>query len=315
MTDRSPPIVVIAGPTGVGKSALALEIAERMSMEIVCADSRQVYRYLDIGTGKPTVEERARVPHHLVDYIDPDQPYSVARYRDDGDIVLADLGVRGIDALVVGGTGHYVQALVDRIEPPRVPPRPDLRAELERRASEGGAAELHAELRRLDPETAAAVPAENIRRVIRALEVIDATGRPFSEVGRRRGQPRAALRLVLTMPRVELYRRQDIRVQRMMEAGWLEEVRKLLARGYDRRLPAFSSTGYRELAAVVEGELGLEEAIQKVKWRTHAYARRQYIWLRRQPGYEWIDADPGGYARAAALVEAYLAGSLRRDDG
>jgi tRNA dimethylallyltransferase len=308
-----PRIAVIAGPTGVGKSALALEVAERLGLAIVSADSRQVYRYLDIGTAKPTPAERARVPHHLVDYVEPDEPYSVARYRDDGDAALADLGSRGVGALVVGGTGHYVQALVDRIEPPRVPPQAVLRAALERLVADRGAEALHAELAAVDPESAAVIPAENVRRVIRAVEVARVTGRPFSEVGRRRSEPRAALRLALTLPREELYRRVDARVDEMIRHGWLDEVRDLLARGYDPSLPALSSTGYRELIAYLQGETSLVDAVQRAKWSTHAYVRRQYVWLRRQPGYEWIPADRSGYARAAALVERYLTTGERTD--
>jgi tRNA dimethylallyltransferase len=306
-TGTGPRIVVIAGPTGVGKSALALDVAERLGLEIVSADSRQVYRYLDIGTAKPTPAERARVPHHLVDYVDPDEPYSVARYRDDGEAALADLASRGRAALVVGGTGHYVQVLVDRIEPPRVPPQAALRSALERVAAERGAEALHAELRAVDPESAAAIPPENVRRVIRALEVARVTGRPFSELGRRRSEPRPALRLALTLPRDELHRRVDARVDEMIRRGWVDEVRDLLARGYDPSLPALSSTGYRELIAYLRGETSLSDAVQRAKWSSHAYVRRQYVWLRRQPGYEWIPADRSGYARAAALVDRYLA--------
>lgn len=307
MEVRQPPIVVLTGPTSVGKSALAVRLALRFPLEIVSADSRQVYRYLDIGTAKPTVEERARVRHHLVDYVDPADSYSVARFRDDGDAVLADLAAGGRAALVVGGTGHYIQALVERIEPPRVPPDPTLRADLERRAADRGAEALHGELAAVDPSSAERIPASNVRRVIRALEVTLVTGRPFSEISRRREPPRAALKLALTMPRDELYRRVDDRVDRMLAAGWVEEVRNLLARGYGPALPAMSSTGYRELVRHLRGELELEDAVRRIKWASHAYVRRQYVWLRRQDGYEWIEADASGYARATARVQEYLA--------
>jgi tRNA dimethylallyltransferase len=304
-----PTIAVIAGPTGVGKSAFALGLAARLGLEIVSADSRQVYRYLDVGTAKPTPEERARVRHHLADYVEPDEPYSVARYRDDGEAVLAGLAARSRAALVVGGSGHYIQALVDRIEPPRVAPQPRLRAELERLATEHGAATLHAQLAAADPQAARTIPPENIRRVVRALEVIRVTGRPFSKIGRRRREPRQALRLALTMDREALYRRADARVDGMIEAGWLDEVRALLERGYDPSLPALSSTGYCELIAHLRGELSLSDAVQRTKWATHAYIRRQYVWLRRQPGFEWIEHQPNRLKRAAALVERHLAGA------
>lgn len=312
--DHQPPIVVLTGPTGVGKSALGLDLAERFGMEIVSADSRQVYRHLDIGTAKPAPEERARVRHHLVDYVEPDEPYSVTHFRDDGDAVLADLATRGCGPLVVGGTGHYIQALIDRIEPPRVAPRPELRARLEHLTAELGPEALHARLREIDTEAARQIPAENVRRVIRALEVIEVTGQPFSRVGRRRDRPRAALRLALTMPRAALYRRVDARLDDWVRAGWLDEVRWLLARGYAPALPALSSTGYRELIAHLRGDLTLQEAVQRAKWATHAYIRRQYIWLRRQPEYEWIEAGPTGYALAATLVDRYLTGDGRDRD-
>lgn len=307
MGDETPPIVVLAGPTGVGKSRVALELAGDRGLEIVSADSRQVYRRLDIGTAKPSPEERARVPHHLVDYVEPDEPYSVARYREDGDLVLADIHARGLGALVVGGSGHYVQALVDRIEPPRVAPRPELRAELEGFAAERGPVALHAELAAVDPDAAGAIPPANVRRVVRALEVVRATGRRFSELGRRRQPPYDALRLALTMPRAALYERVDARTDQMLRAGWIEEVRGLLGRGYDPGLPALSSTGYRELIAHLHGDLSLEDAVQRIKWSTHAYIRRQYIWLRRQPSYAWIEVDADGLRRAASLVSRHLA--------
>ena len=305
---RPVPIVVLAGPTGVGKSALAITLAERFGFEIVSADSRQVYRQLAIGTARPTEAERAGVPHHLVDYVNIDEPYSVARFRADGDAVLADLARRGIGALVVGGTQHYVEALVDRIEPPQVPPDPALRAALEREAAERGAEALHARLAAVDPASAATIPAANVRRVIRALEVTSITGRPFSELSRRRGTPLPALRLALTMPRAELYRRVDARVDAMLAAGWLDEIGAVLTAGYAPDLPALSSTGYRELISALRGETPLEEAIQRTKWATHAYIRRQYVWLRRHGGYEWIEQGPAASEVAAARIERFLGG-------
>ena len=303
----TPKLVVIAGPTGVGKSSIALDLAERLGLEILSADSRQVYRQLDIGTAKPSAAERARVPHHLVDYVDPDEPYSVARFRADGDRALAELAGRSPGALVVGGTGHYIQALVDRIEPPAVEPRPAFRAELEALAESEGSAAVHGRLADLDGEAARSIPVSNVRRVIRALEVIRATGRPFSEIGRSRSEPLPGLRLALTMRRETLYHRVDERVDRMLAAGWLDEVRSLLDAGYDPCLPALSSTGYGELIAHLRGSLTFEEAVRRIKWATHAYVRRQYSWLRGQPDFQWIEVDSAGYAPAAALVERYVA--------
>ncbi|MCC6177847.1 MAG: tRNA (adenosine(37)-N6)-dimethylallyltransferase MiaA [Chloroflexi bacterium] len=308
---RSGPLVVITGPTGVGKTALSIALAGHFGGEVVSADSRQVYRYMDIGTAKPTPRQRAQAPHHLIDYVDPDEPYSVVRYRDDADAVLADLGRRGQIGWIVGGTWHYLQALVDRIEPPRVAPDPALRAALEREAAERGPAALHARLAALDPVAAAAIDPANVRRVVRAIEVTQALGEPFSAAGRRRSEPLPALRLVLTLPRPRLYELVDRRVDEMVAAGWLDEVRALLARGYDEGLPSMSSTGYREMLAALKGRMPLAEAVQRTKWSTHGYIRRQEVWLRRQGGYEWIEAGPDGYARAAALVERFLTETRR----
>jgi tRNA dimethylallyltransferase len=186
MSDPSPRpiprIVVLTGPTGVGKTALAVELVERFGGEVVSADSRQVYKYLDIGTAKPDPDELRRARHHLIDYVDPAEPYTVTRYRDDADAVLADLAARDQTAWVVGGSWHYIQALVDRIEPPQVPPNPELRAALEREAAERGPEALHARLAALDPVAAAQIERRNVRRVVRALEVTLTLGRPFSEV-------------------------------------------------------------------------------------------------------------------------------------
>ena len=305
MGRRIPPIVVLTGPTGVGKTALAVELVERFGGEIVSADSRQVYRYLDVGTAKPNSDELRRASHHLIDYVDPADPYSVTRYREDADRVLDDLATRGQTAWVVGGSWHYIQALIDRIEPPQVAPRPELRAELEREAAEQGPEAVHARLAALDPAGAAMIDRRNVRRVIRAVEVSLALGRPFSEVGRARGTPRPALRMVLTMPRQEIYARVDARVDAMIADGWVDEVRGLLLRGYDESMPSLSSHGYREMMAVARGTMTLEQAAQQTKWAIHAYVRRQSSWLRSQPGYHWIEAGPDAVVRAADRVEGY----------
>ena len=303
----SPRIVVLTGPTGTGKTALAVELVERFGGEIVSCDSRQVYKYLDVGTAKPSEDELRRAPHHLVDYVDPAEPYAVTRYRDDADAVLADLAARGQTAWVVGGSWHYIQALIDRIEPPQVPPNPELRAELEREAATSGPEAIHDRLAALDPVAAAAIDRRNVRRVVRALEVTLTLGRPFSEVGRVRGAARPALKLALSMPRDEVYARVDTRVDQMVAAGWLDEVRDLIERGYDESMPSLSSHGYREMMAVVRGTTSLEEAAQKTKWAVHAYIRRQTSWLKSQPDYQWIDTGPDALSQSAALVPSHLA--------
>jgi tRNA dimethylallyltransferase len=309
-----PPLVLLAGPTGVGKSALALELAERLDGEIISADSRQVYRGMAIGTAQPSPEELARVPHHLVACLAPDQPFSAAQFVDVAEQALATIAGRGRLALLIGGTYHYVQALLDRLELPRVPPRWEYRRQLEGLVATAGSGALYARLEELDPAAAAEISPANPRRLIRALEVIEATGRPFSEVGRRKGQPREALRLALTMPRAELYARIDARVDAMIGAGWLDEIRALLAAGFDPRLPALTSTGYRELIRHLHGEVALDEAIRLVKYSTHAYARRQYAWLRRDPRIEWLEQGPDLVETAHDRVRRYLANRVRRED-
>jgi tRNA dimethylallyltransferase len=306
MSRLLPKIVVLTGPTGVGKTALAVHLVERFGGEVVSADSRQVYKYLDVGTAKPDPDELRRARHHLIDYVDPAEPYSVTRYREDADAVLDDLAARGQIAWVVGGSWHYIQALIDRIELPQVPPNPELRAELEREAAELGPQALHARLAALDPAAGTMIEARNVRRVVRALEVTLTLGRPFSEVGRARGTPLPALRLVLSMPRDEIYRRVDARVDAMIAAGWLDEVRSLIARGYDESMPSLSSHGYREMMAVARGTLSLEEAAQQTKWAIHAYVRRQTSWLKQQPGYQWLEAGPDAWGRASEDIEPFL---------
>ena len=306
MSRERPAIVVLTGSTGVGKTALAVDLVERFGGEVVSADSRQVYRYLDVGTAKPSPDELARARHHLVDYVDPAEPFSVTRYREDADRVLDDLTARGQIAWVVGGSWHYIQALVDRIEPPRVAPRPELRAELEREAAERGPDALHARLATLDPAAAAMIERRNVRRVIRALEVTLTLGRPFSEVGRARGAALPALRIILTMPRAEVYARVDARVDAMVAAGWVDEVRGLIEKGYDESMPSLSSHGYREMMAVARGTISLEEAAQKTKWAIHSYIRRQTSWLKRQPEYHWIQAGPAALDEASRLVAHHL---------
>ena len=306
-----PRIVVLTGPTGVGKTALAVDLVERFGGEVVSADSRQVYKYLDIGTAKPSPDELARAPHHLVDYVDPAEPFSVTRYREDADRVLDDLAARGQIAWVVGGSWHYIQALIDRIEPPQVPPRPELRAELEREAAErrpGGAARPTGGARpgrRRDDRAAQRPPGDPGARSDADARAAVLGGRP------RAREPLPAVRMVLSMPRAEVYARVDARVDAMIAAGWLDEVRGLIARGYDESMPSLSSHGYREMMAVGRGTMTLEEAAQKTKWAIHAYVRRQDLWLKKQPEYHWIAAGPDALGAATRLVEPYLESHMR----
>ncbi|MGE5619222.1 MAG: tRNA (adenosine(37)-N6)-dimethylallyltransferase MiaA [Sphingomonadaceae bacterium] len=306
-----PPIIVITGPTAVGKSAVALELAARFGAEIVSADSRQIYRHLDIGTAKPTVAEREAVPHHLLDLVEPDEPYSVASFRSDADRVLTDIARRGRVAFLVGGSPHYVQAVVERLEIPPVPPQPELRGRLEEYARIHGADALHARLREVDPAAADQIAPTNVRRVIRALEVCQVTGEPFSQVGRRRGAPLPALRLGITDDRARLYERIDRRLDLQIEAGLIEEARSVLEMGFSPNLPPLKGLVYREAVAVVQGRMGLADALRRMKETTHAFVRRQYTWFRRDPEIQWMEAGPGLPRRVADAVARHLDATSR----
>lgn len=306
MSDR-PRLIALVGPTAVGKTALALALAERLPAEIVSADSRLLYRGLDIGTAKPSEGERARVPHHLIDRADPGESWSLALFQQAAARAIAGIAACGRLPLLVGGTGQYVAAILDGWLPPALPADPALRAALEDEARRAGPQALHERLRALDPESAARIDPRNVRRVIRALEVCQRTGAPASRQPRRGPAPYRDLRIGLTLPRPELYARLDARIEGMLAAGWVEEVRALLARGLAPDLPSMSAIGYRELAAHVRGELELEEAVRRIRRASRALVRRQANWFKAGDArIRWFEARPG----AAEAVEAYVRGWL-----
>lgn len=304
---RFPPIIMITGPTAVGKSAVAMALALRIGAEIVSADSRQVYRYLDIGTAKPAREEQERVRHHVYCVVDPDEPYSAALFRRDAEAALIDITCQGRVALVVGGTYHYLQVLLDRLEIPAVPPDQHFRRDMELLAAEHGPEALHARLAAVDPVAAQGIAAANVRRVVRALEVHRATGQSFSAVGRRRGTPVEALRLAITTDRPNLYRRIDDRVEQQIRDGLFDEARRVLEMGFDPGLPPLAGLVYREAIGVVAGRMTPAEAAKRMKETTHAFARRQYTWFRRDPRLDWIELGPDTEEQVARRVEGYLA--------
>jgi len=286
-------LTAIVGPTAVGKTALAVAMAARVGGEIVSADSRQVYRQMDIGTAKPTAAERAAAPHHLIDIVDPDEEFSLATYQELALAAIDDIAARGRVPLLVGGTGQYLAALLEGWQIPRVPPQPELRAALEREAAERGAEALHARLAAVDPVAAARIPPANLRRVIRALEVHAVTGRPISDQQTRVPPPFAVRTIWLTRPRDELYARADARVDAMVAAGLADEVAGLLRRGYGWELPAMSSLGYAQLRPYLEGAASLADCVERLKFDTHAFIRRQGAWFRRLPGLEvWTPDHP-----------------------
>jgi len=286
MSERK--LIAIVGPTASGKTRLAVELARRLDSEIIGADSRQVYRRMDIGTAKPTPEERAAARHHLIDVVDPDEPFSLGRWLEMANEALEDVWSRGKQPLMVGGTGQYVWALLEGWRVPRVPPQNGVRAALEARPP----AELIGELRRVDPEAGAFLDPRNARRVIRALEVYHATGRPFSFWRTKESPTFESLIVGLRLSRDELYRRIDGRVEAMFEGRLVEEVRGLLAMGYSRDLPAMSGIGYREACAYLAGEIDLETAVERTKTGTHRLARHQNSWFKAgDERMHWIEAS------------------------
>jgi tRNA dimethylallyltransferase len=302
-----PPLVVVVGPTAVGKTALSVRLAEEVGGEIVSADSRQVYRGMDLGTAKATVDEWARVPHHLVDVVDPDQTLSLAQYQEMAYVAIDGILARGGVPFLVGGTGQYVRAVVEGWQVPRVPPDRELRRELYAQAEEDGAEALHARLQALDPVAAARIDPRNVRRVVRALEVSLITGRPISEQQRRSPPPYRILTIGLAMPRPQLYRRIDQRVERMIEAGLEEEIRRLVAAGYGFDLPAMSGVGYGQFAPYLAGEATLHDVAREIKRATRRFVRHQGNWFRRDdPRIRWFDASPDPFAAVAALVREFL---------
>lgn len=287
------PLIAIVGPTAVGKTALAIAMARRIGGEIVSADSRQIYRRMQIGTAKPTPAERAAAPHHLIDIVDPDEPFSLADFQDRAAAAIAAIAARGRTPLLVGGTGQYLAALLEGWQLPRVPPQPALRAELEREAAERGADALHARLAAVDPAAAAQIAASNVRRVIRALEVHAVTGQPISAQQRRVPPPYAISTIWLVRTREQLYTRADARVDAMVAAGLADEVAGLVARGYSWELPAMSSLGYIQLRPYVEGAASLAACVERLKFDTHSFIRRQDAWFRRLPNLaRWTPDHP-----------------------
>ena len=275
-------MIAIVGPTASGKSALAMRVAERLGGEIVSADSRQVYRGMDVGTAKPTAEERARVPHHLIDVVDPGERYDVLRYQRDGRAALTEIRARGRVALVVGGTGLYVRALLDGLDLASLPHDPAVRARLEA----DDPARLHERLRAIDPDAAAQIDPRNRRRLVRYLEVATIAGGPVPRV---RGASIPALRIGLRPPREVLVVAIERRVREMVDAGVLDEARTLVSRGIDPRLPSMSAHGYTHWASHLRGEIDLETAIRLVARDVRAYSRRQMTWFRRDAAIRWYD--------------------------
>jgi tRNA dimethylallyltransferase len=300
------PIVALVGPTGVGKTAVAVALAGEWPIEAVSVDSRQVYRRMDVGTGKPTAAERGRLRHHLVDVVEPDEPYDAARFAAEAAAAVADIHARGRRAVLVGGTGLYLRALLHGLSP--VPPADlALRRRLRAEAAAEGREVLHKRLAELDPETAARLHPRDLVRVTRALEIVTLTGEPVSATWHRPPvrppRPYRVLTIGLTMPRDALYARLDARVDRMLAEGLLAEVEALLRAGFGPELPAMQGIGYRHLAPVVTRRAPLGDAVSAMKRDTRRYAKRQWTWFARAQVARWVSAAPEDAGAAAAQVK------------
>jgi tRNA dimethylallyltransferase len=308
MSQGKPPLLVIVGPTGVGKTAAAVALGRRVPLEVISADSRQVYRGMDLATGKPTAEEQRAVAHHLIDVVEPDDRYHAARFRADAEATIADVRGRGRLPVVVGGTGLYVRALLRGLDP-APPADPDFRRELAGVAAREGRAALHARLVAVEPALARRLHPNDEVRIVRALERVRA-GSPVGDAQVRwRGgaTPWQVITVGLALERRELARRLAERAEAMVAAGLLDEVRRLLARGYGPELSSMQGIGYRQFVEVARGHLTAGEALALMQRETVRYAKRQETWFAREPGVDWIDtAAAGGSGGVAAAIETQL---------
>lgn len=296
-------LLVIVGPTATGKTEAGALLAEALGGEIVSADSMQVYRGMDIGTAKPTADQQSRVPHHVVDVRNPDQPFSVAEYRDLADTALSDTWSRGRQPILVGGSGLYVRAVLEEMDFGNAPPDPALRRTLAEEAKRVGTRALHRRLAEADPKAAAGIHPNDEKRIIRALEVSRAAKRPGAgrqQLDRDRRERYNTRRFGLALPREELYRRVEARVDAMIERGLVAEVAGLVERGYGEHLVAMKGLGYAQIAPHVRGQASLKDAVARLKRDTRRFAKRQLTWFRADPEIEWVDVmavgDPVGVA-------------------
>ena len=309
-----PKVLAVTGATASGKSALALDVAKALDGEIICMDSMQIYRRMDIGTAKPTARERAAVPHHMLDFLEPTETYAVADYARDAENAVRDVLSRGKTPILVGGTGLYLKALMHGMELGGAGSDEALREKLNREALEpGGKERLHERLAQADQQTAARLHPNDVRRVIRALEVFHLTGVPLSRQNQRQGEGAFdVLPLAIDMPREELYKRLESRVQAMMAAGLPGEVKALLDSGVTADCQSMQGIGYKELIPAIRHGGSLETAAWEIIIHTRHYAKRQNTWLRAEPLTCWLDARNRLYSQAMERIEAFWKGTMKQ---
>jgi len=302
-------LVAIVGPTGIGKSQLALHLAETFNGEIVSADSRQVYRYMDIGTAKPTRQELSLVPHHLINIVNPDGDFSLAQYQQLAYKAIDDIQRRNKLALLAGGSGLYIWAILEGWGIPQVPPDHRFRHNLETKEAEVGKDKLYQELMQIAPIAAQRIDPRNVRRVIRALEVHKSTKTHFPQLQHKKSLPGNTLIIGLTTDRAELYRRIDLRVDEMIKQSLVEEVKKLVNMGYNFNLPAMSGISYKQIGMFLRGELTLAAAIQQIKFDTHRFVRHQYNWFQLKDNrIQWFDIQDKADTEITRLVAEFANG-------
>lgn len=300
-------LLAIVGPTAVGKSNLSIQIAQRYNGEIINADSRQIYRYMDIGTAKPTVNDLDLVPHHIVDIILPDESYSVALYKRSALETINNVQFKGKLPIIVGGSGQYIWSVIEDWSIPEVEPNLEFREMLAAQAAKSGTLKLFEKLAAIDPEIADRMQPHNLRRIIRALEIYAATGVKPSQIRSKHGLPYPVLLIGLTAARDRLYDLINHRVNEMIVQGLIDEVLNLLKMGYSLRLPSMSSIGYKQIGMYLNGEFNLEEAIERIKFETHRFARGQYVWFKlNDTRIKWFDVGDDTENKVNYTIETFL---------
>jgi tRNA dimethylallyltransferase len=304
--DTRPKIAVICGPTGIGKTAVSIPIAQNFPVEIISADSMQVYRHMNIGTAKPTADEQKHIPHHMIDILDPDEPFDAAQFSEMAREKIAAIHDRGSLPLVVGGTGLYIKSLIHGLfQTPAT--GPEIRGQLKANAAIHGINSLHRRLQQHDPETAARLHPHDTYRIIRALEVYEATGNPLSRYHREhrfREMPFKVLKIGLQTDRSSLYDRIDRRVDEMIREGFLEEVKHLLGMGYSETLKSMQAIGYRHMVDFIKGSQSWDETIRTIKRDTRRFAKRQLTWFRADSEIIWI--APSALNDIQRLIKHFL---------